>query len=705
MREHLPGGRPRQLVLRLPEVQLPRACALRDHERPLARPWRIYPWARAMLEPGQRDDPRVCPPQVPGQLALFSEPPRRFRSEHGARIRDREVPELDLVLNQLRLIAQERGVTSAGWFYTTWQGARLALASREPGERLVRGERITDLPQMRPTIEQALRRAHLLQPARPRLVAKSAFTRGSCAHCLAWNGVVRAVCAGCHHWERKPELFPVRPCKRCGRVLPTSADCCRRCRLVVAETACDLSGARLHGGDQLWFGGGFAPLLRTVKQASPVRGARGRFKDKARAARAAARRADEVSAHLLDPAQPGLFPCPDRDWTRLDERFLPMLTGEAQEVVAGFAVHLRALGVAPKQVAASFRTLRIVVGHLGVQMPLRERDIRAVASLSDSHHHARLPLYLQQRALWEADSRDSAERQRARDLADALPGAFATPVHAWIRVMVGEGSRPSRPLKDHSIYNYVRQVHPVLSDWARAGVADPRAVTSSDIAQAVAQRSGANARATHCALRSLFRALRRERLIFRDPARTVSLPSPEQLPRPLPSDRLRGLLDGIATVRDRLIVALVAVHALMPHDIRHLLMSDIDPSKGRITVRRLGQTARTVYLEEITWQALRAWLGERAHRWPRTANPYLLVTRQTAVDDRGAPVAELVTKKPFMALGLKSTSLRGDRILDEAQHTADPIHLIRVFGIAPTTAMKYLRAAHPARFPPDPIAP
>jgi hypothetical protein len=46
--------------------------------------------------------------------------------------------------------------------------------------------------------------------------------------------------------------------------------------------------------------------------------------------------------------------------------------------------------------------------------------------------------------------------------------------------------------------------------------------------------------------------------------------------------------------------------------------------------------------------------------------------------------------------------LRIDRILDEAHETADPVHLMRVFGIAPDTAMKYVKAAHPHRFIKDP---
>lgn len=41
--------------------------------------------------------------------------------------------------------------------------------------------------------------------------------------------------------------------------------------------------------------------------------------------------------------------------------------------------------------------------------------------------------------------------------------------------------------------------------------------------------------------------------------------------------------------------------------------------------------------------------------------------------------------------------LRQDRILDEAHHTADPVHLVRVFGITESTAIYYVHAAHPGR--------
>ncbi|MFG3126526.1 hypothetical protein [Streptomyces tendae] len=59
----------------------------------------------------------------------------------------------------------------------------------------------------------------------------------------------------------------------------------------------------------------------------------------------------------------------------------------------------------------------------------------------------------------------------------------------------------------------------------------------------------------------------------------------------------------------------------------------------------------------------------------------------------------------FRHLGLNSEQVRIDRFLDEARATADPVHLMTVFGITENTAMEYLASAHPERFPADPIVP
>ena len=62
-----------------------------------------------------------------------------------------------------------------------------------------------------------------------------------------------------------------------------------------------------------------------------------------------------------------------------------------------------------------------------------------------------------------------------------------------------------------------------------------------------------------------------------------------------------------------------------------------------------------------------------------------------------APVSIMVMHDIFRPLGISPSKLRQDRILDEAQHTADPVHLMRVFGISAATAMKYVYTAHPER--------
>jgi hypothetical protein len=76
-------------------------------------------------------------------------------------------------------------------------------------------------------------------------------------------------------------------------------------------------------------------------------------------------------------------------------------------------------------------------------------------------------------------------------------------------------------------------------------------------------------------------------------------------------------------------------------------------------------------------------LRERHRRWPLTANPHLLVSQQIAAMSTCPPVSHLAVSLIFRPLGLNPSKLRQDRILDEcgARHTADPVHLMRVFGI------------------------
>ncbi|MBO0916767.1 hypothetical protein J1C73_21365 [Streptomyces laculatispora] len=56
----------------------------------------------------------------------------------------------------------------------------------------------------------------------------------------------------------------------------------------------------------------------------------------------------------------------------------------------------------------------------------------------------------------------------------------------------------------------------------------------------------------------------------------------------------------------------------------------------------------------------------------------------------------------FDPAGLTLRAVRADRIMDEALETEDPVHLVHVFGISITTAMKYIHTAHPHRGGPVP---
>lgn len=67
-----------------------------------------------------------------------------------------------------------------------------------------------------------------------------------------------------------------------------------------------------------------------------------------------------------------------------------------------------------------------------------------------------------------------------------------------------------------TIRKYLGYLYPVLTAWSGKATS-LREITSDDIRHALKQRPGEPARDLATALRSLFRALKQERLIFRDP--------------------------------------------------------------------------------------------------------------------------------------------------------------------------------------------
>lgn len=267
-----------------------------------------------------------------------------------------------------------------------------------------------------------------------------------------------------------------------------------------------------------------------------------------------------------------------------------------------------------------------------------------------------------------------------------------------MQVLRGQGRRPHPQFPFITIRSYLNCLFPTLVSWA-GRVDSLRQITGHDIHAALKNQPPVTARNLLSALHSLFRALKQEKLIFRDPTRGISLPAMRRLPAPIPTGQLRGLIDRAGTPMAKLVVALIAIHALGKQETAHLLIADLDLPAGRLLVRRPGSQHHTVYLDELTHALAIGWTRERLRLWPRTANPHLLLSRVTAADQTRPPIAHTVLEAIFQPLGLSPGKLRRDRILDEASHTADPVQLMHVFGISAKTAMTYVQAAHPERRP------
>lgn len=84
------------------------------------------------------------------------------------------------------------------------------------------------------------------------------------------------------------------------------------------------------------------------------------------------------------------------------------------------------------------------------------------------------------------------------------------------------------------------------------------------------------------------------------------------------------------------------------------------------------------------------WLTVRHDTSPRTRNTHLLVTDHSASSAVDPMVAAMTVRRIFRDIGVRASQLRQDRILDEAALTADPVHLMRLFGVSTNTAMRYV---------------
>jgi hypothetical protein len=532
---------------------------------------------------------------------------------------------------------------------------------------------------------------------------------GQCPVCLGWGPLTQyTCCAACSKWRR---AFPGQSaCLHCSRETHVSRDgICRPCLTTIRDQDPGWI-LRPQPGRPLQLG--FLLTGVRLARASPLTLPANRKDKQAPAGTATARLviqpgrlrrpgpAKPVSPHLVDPAQRVLFDT-RRDWSflnagELDQ--LPALTPAASALVDELDRHARACGMDNGPRNNATKTLRILLAWLGADAPVHEADVRALSS-RPSTAVRRVLQFLEDRGMIIPDParQGTAVERTIIQHIDALPDTIASEVRQWVKVIRGEGRRAHQELPFSSVRSYLNCFRPVLAEWSQH-VTSLREITRDDVEAALGRHPGARAHNLLPALRSLFRALKQEKIIFRDPTSGITMRTMQRLPAPIPTDQLRGLIDRAGTSLAKATVALIAIHALGKKETTLLLAEDLDLPWGQLAVRRPAGT-HTVYLDELSRALMTDWLRERHRCWPLTRNPHLLVTRHTAVDTAGPPMAPTVLDAIFGELGLTPSQVRQDRILDEARHTADPVHLMRVFGLSSHPAMKYVQAAHPDRGP------
>ena len=128
------------------------------------------------------------------------------------------------------------------------------------------------------------------------------------------------------------------------------------------------------------------------------------------------------------------------------------------------------------------------------------------------------------------------------------------------------------------------------------------------------------------ALRSLFRFAKRRGVVFTNPAAGIKAPPIDPAMMPMTDDEIRAIESLAGRPAERLAVALAAEHAARTSTIRHLKLGDVDLPNRRITLASHNQR-----LGDLTYRAMRDWLGHRRATWPHSPNPHVLISKRTAL--------------------------------------------------------------------------
>jgi hypothetical protein len=487
-------------------------------------------------------------------------------------------------------------------------------------------------------------------------VERASETVGSCADCLCWAGLLGGRCRPCRLFRWK---HPLGACPSCDRWLPLGA--AGRCRLCLASSHATGTIPNPASGIQLFWCFGTPAARRPLPQPRPVRlpPAAGGQLHLARAASAAGHARSAVPARRHHQH-------------------------EHQDLLAALVGYGQTRGWSPETQGYTRRGLVALLDQVALDTVEAPLDAAAVRQFLNQRGlpALRLVQFLADQGLVHVDKQAVLDGWLTRRLAP-LPDPIRTEVHGWVEVLRGRGPRAGRARKATTIQGYLRALAPALADWS-ARYQSLRQVTGDDVAAQLEPVTGPTRQLTLAAMRSLFRALKRQRLTFTNP--TAGQVARRCQPTPalgLDPARRAGLLGQLHRPDQRLIVLLAGVHALRSAQICVLTLDAVDLAGGRLLIN--GRPRR---LDALTLSQLRAWLGWRRDRWPATANPYLLINQSTA--GGLSPVERSWVQTVFQRLGTTAHQLRVDRLLAEV-HTSggDPLTLAQLFDLSDPTAIRY----------------
>ena len=270
---------------------------------------------------------------------------------------------------------------------------------------------------------------------------------------------------------------------------------------------------------------------------------------------------------------------------------------------------------------------------------------------------------------------------------EGLTPGIAEPARCWANVL-RHGAARRRARSPNTAVSYFNSVRPALLAWSSTHD-HLREITREDIVEFLDSLAPIPRTDALSALRSLFAWATRERVIFRNPARGIcGATRADPVRQRLSDDDISRAVSAARTPQARLCVTLAAVHAARTGQIRALHLDDVDLGNGRITI---AGTPRP--LDDLTRRVLLEWLSHRRSRWPRTANPHLLISKETAVRHGQVSAAFILDLR---GLPVTMERLRIDRQLEEAiAQDGDPLALAAMFGIATDTAIAYaINARH-----------